>query len=441
MADNAIPDTSAADRAERYFLGGVLRLPQNLEDVQPLPRVEDFRQVCHRLLWQTLLELWGESREITLVSVADRMVRRHWLEDLGGYTYLVRLWEENPTGYGIASSAELIRDHALRRRLAVAGQQITLDAVEPTGPARECLERAERSIFALAEQGEEHAPVLLAQVIPGVLERIDARALGRPGTSGILTGLEDLDQVTAGFRPGELVLLAARPSVGKTATGLILARNLAEQNHAVLFCSLEQSQEELAERLLAAGSGLPLHLIRNGRLEADTANRLVNVHHDLARLPLWVDDSPRQSALHIAASARRLRRRHQLACVVIDYLQIMEPEDRRIPRHEQVAGISRRLKALARELEVPLVALAQLSRAVESRADQRPRLADLRESGSLEQDADTVILLHRPEEQPDILELDVAKQRNGPTGRVAFRFDRARMRLEVQGGPQHDVFA
>ncbi|TXH55570.1 MAG: replicative DNA helicase, partial [Desulfurellales bacterium] len=130
-----------------------------------------------------------------------------------------------------------------------------------------------------------------------------------------------------------------------------------------------------------------------------------------------------------------------LACVVIDYLQIMEPEDRRIPRHEQVAGISRRLKALARELEVPLVALAQLSRAVESRADQRPRLADLRESGSLEQDADTVILLHRPEEQPEILEFDVAKQRNGPTGRVGFRFDRARMRLEVLGGPQHDVFA
>lgn len=440
MSDNAILDVSATDRAERHFLGGILRLPQNLEDVQPLPSVEDFRQVCHQVLWQTILELWGESQEITLASVADRMVRQRRLDDAGGYVYLAGLWEETATGYGVGTSAALIRDHALLRRLAVAGQQITQGATHPAGPARQCLEQAERAIFTLAEQGEEHAPVPLSQIIPGVLDRIDARFTNKPGSGGILSGLDDLDDLTAGFRSGELILLAARPSVGKTAAGLTLGANLARQSHTVLFCSLEQSQDELVERLLAAGADLPLDLIRNGKIELGNADRLSDAHHDLARLPLWVDDSPRQSILHIAAAARRLKRRHQLACVVIDYLQIMEPEDRRVPRHEQVAGISRRLKALARELEVPLIALAQLNRAVEDRADQRPRLADLRESGSLEQDADTVILLHRQREQPDILEFDLAKQRNGPTGRVAFRFDRARMRLEPQPGPRHDVF-
>jgi replicative DNA helicase len=244
------------------------------------------------------------------------------------------------------------------------------------------------------------------------------------------TGVADLDALTGGLQPGDLVVIAARPGVGKTGLALALVRHAAGLGHPALFCSIEMGRGELAARLLSAHTGVAGQLIRHGAVNASELRRLGDAVGEFAGLPAWIDDSPAQSVLRIAANARRLKRQRGLALVAVDYLQLVEPEERGVPRHEQVAAASRRLKALARELEVPLVALAQLNRESESRTDRRPRLSDLRESGQVEQDADVVVLLSRVEGRPDAILLDVAKQRNGPTGEAVVRFDRERMRFE-----------
>jgi replicative DNA helicase len=258
--------------------------------------------------------------------------------------------------------------------------------------------------------------------------------------SGISTGYADLDTITAGLQNSELVIVAARPSVGKTAFALNLVRNIIiEEKLAVLFFSLEQSRNELAERLLCCQGQVDSHKVRTGHLNSDDTQKLMDAGDILRRSRLYIDDTPSRSMLQIAATARRLKKKHEkeggLRLIVIDYLQLIEPENRRDPRQEQVAQISRRLKFLARELVIPVVALAQVNRASEDRQDHKPRLADLRESGSIEQDADTCMMLHRPgkfdgTQDDNILEVIIAKQRNGPTGEVTLTYLKQFMRFE-----------
>jgi replicative DNA helicase len=332
------------------------------------------------------------------------------------------------------------------RSLIHSGNEILRDAYDRTQSADELVSQAERKIMEIAQAGIVGETKTLNDVIKEAWDRIDSRA-GKENLSisGIPTGYADLDNMTAGLQNSELVIVAARPSVGKTAFALNLVRNIitdfddSHRTPAVVFFSLEMARVELAERLLACQARVDSFKIRKGHLNSDDIQRLMDAGDVLRRARLYIDDTPSRSMIQIAATARRLMKKEErhggLKLVVIDYLQLIEPENRRDPRQEQVAQISRRLKFLARELHIPVVALAQVNRASEDRQDHKPRLADLRESGSIEQDADTCMMLHRPgkfdgTQDDNILEIIVAKQRNGPTGEITLTWRKEYNRYE-----------
>lgn len=426
------PDDPAR-RAADSLLGALLRYPAALAEVLALVAEDDLPTDAGRKVFASALTLFRRGVPADLVTVADELHRRGWLADAGGYPGLAALAEAGGSGAQAAHYARLVRDRALLRRLALAAGEILREATDPPAPAREVLDSAERRVFALAELGVEGDAVPLAQALTEAKAAIDARRSAGGGCPGVPTGFVDLDRLTAGLQPGELIVLAARPSVGKTALGCALARNAARAGVPCLVCSLEQSRRELAERLLCAEGPLDSHRLRRGYLSGDEVRRLQQADDRLRAAPVYVDDTRLQSALRVTANARRHKARHGVGLVVLDYLQLVEPEDRKAPRHEQVGLVTRRLRQAAGELALPVVALAQLNREVEHRGGQRPKLSDLRDSGEIEQHADVVVLLHRPEPQPPgtfgTLDLIVAKQRNGPTGDVVLSWDRAAMRF------------
>lgn len=419
------------DRLERSLLGSVLRNPTALDDVVPFVPVESFRHDTHRTIWKAIVSLWQDAIPVDLVSVGKKLQESRQVDSVGGYGILGELWDmPGVIGLSAVYCAEQVVEQALYRGLATAGHVIAQEAEDPVQPARNLLERAERRIFALAEHGVRGSAITLQDALDITLDDIDRRTREDSRSPGVLTGIESLDDFTAGFHPSEMVVIAARPSVGKTAFALATIRNIAQSGTGVFFSSLEQSRQELAVRLLCAESGVQMQSVRHGLLSRENYEALMNARNFLAGLPVTIDDSPQQTILTITANARRIRRRQGLGLVVIDYLGLIEPEDRKIPRHEQVGNISRRIKQLARDLEVPVVILCQLNRNSESRSDQTPRLSDLRESGNIEQDADTVLLLNKNPDNAELLDVIIAKQRNGPTGEVSLRFDRPRMRID-----------
>ena len=424
--------------AERGVLGGILRDPDTLPDVQQILRADNFYFDAHQKIYQVICDLATENQPIDLVMVHDRLKRNKQSEDVGGHQALADLWESVPTGANVEYHAKIVRDTAMVRNLIHASNEILRDSYDRTQSADELVSQAERKIMEIAKAGLVGETKTLTQAIHEALQRVDGR-IGKDNLaiSGLPTGYVDLDNILAGLQNSELVIVAARPSVGKTAFSLNMVRNVIT-NHApgepppvVLFVSLEMSRIELAERLLCCQSRVDSHKVRKGHLNADDIQKLMDAGDVLRRARLYLDDTPSRSMIQIAATCRRLQKKHErdggLKLVVIDYLQLIEPENRRDPRQEQVAQISRRLKFLARELEIPVIALAQVNRASEDRQDHKPRLADLRESGSLEQDADTVMILHRPgkfdgTQDDNILEVIIAKQRNGPTGEVTLTY-------------------
>jgi replicative DNA helicase len=441
VADNA----PGADRlppqnldAERSVLGSMLRDNQVIDDVCQVLRAEDFYADAHQKLFTAIVELRDKGGQpVDIVILADEMQRRGQIEDVRGYAYLAELWDAAPTAANAEHYAKIVRDRSLVRNLIHAGTELLRDAYDQVMPAEQLIESAERKIMEVAERGITDHTATLKETIDDTWDRIDQRHSGdKLAYSGLSTGFADLNEITAGLQSSEMIIVAARPSVGKTAFALNLVRNvILSEKEPVFFVSLEQSRLELAERMLCSQAGVDSHRLRKGNLTPDDMDRLVEAGGALSKARLFIDDSPAQSMLRIAANARRLRHRQGIKLVVIDYLQLIEPDNRRDPRQEQVAQISRRIKALARELNVPVVALAQVNRSSEDRQDHRPRLSDLRESGSLEQDADTVLLLHRPDryepgQQEGIIEVIVAKQRNGPTGEVTLKYVKQYMRYE-----------
>ena len=425
--------------AERGVLGGILRDPETLHEIQQLLTVDNFYFDAHQKVFQAIVDLTTESQPIDLVLIHERLKKNKQLEDVGGPEFLGELWESVQTGANVAYHAHIVRDTAMIRNLIHASTEILRDSYDRTQSADELVSAAERKIMDIAKGGIVGETRTLSDVLKETLNRIDDRA-GRSSLtiSGISTGYVDLDEITAGLQNSELVIVAARPSVGKTAFALNLVRNvIIEDKLPVLFFSLEQSRIELAERLLCCQSRVDSHKIRKGHLSSDDIQKLMDAGDLLRKTRLFIDDTPSRSMLQIAATARRLKKRLEkeggLRLVVIDYLQLIDPENRRDPRQEQVAQISRRLKFLARELVIPVVALAQVNRASEDRQDHKPRLADLRESGSIEQDADTCMMLHRPgkfdgTQDDNILEVIIAKQRNGPTGEITLSYLKQFMR-------------
>jgi len=422
---------------ERCVLGSMLRDNAVIGDVLQILREENFYADAHRKIFRGIISLYDKGEPADLVTLAERLHQHKHIEDIGGYKYLAEIWDAAPTAANAEYYAKIVRDKAIVRNLIHAGTEILRDAYEQTAPADELLEVAERKILDIAEWGVTGQTYSLEQALAEAYDRIDTRhQRDQWSISGLPSGFIDLDDKTAGLQNSELIIVAARPSIGKTSFALNLVRHIAcEEGHPVFFVSLEQSRIELAERLLCCQARVDSHKLRKGHLSSDEMQRLIRAGGELRNAKVFMDDSPGQNMLRMAANARRLRQRHRIKLVVVDYLQLVEPDNRRDSRQEQVAGISRRLKFLAKELQIPVLACAQLNRGAEDRQDHRPRLADLRESGAIEQDADTVMLLHRPEvyepgQDEGTIEVIIAKQRNGPIGEIRLTYLKQFMRFE-----------
>lgn len=424
--------------AEQSVLGSMLRDNSCIDNVLQQLRQDDFYVDAHQKLFETIVAVYSNGgRAVDLVILFEQLALRQWVDDIGGQRYLAEIWDAAPTAANVEYYAQIVRDKALVRNLIRAGHEMLADAYRQTMPADELVQAAERKILEIAQKGISGQITTLDEAIQETYDRIDDRSKGGDlSASGIPTGFSDLDELTAGLHSSELVILAARPSVGKTAFALSLARNITINEQApVFFVSLEMSKLELAERLLCSQAMVDSHRLRRGTLSADDMGKLIEAGGVLRSAKLFIDDTPAQGMMRIAANARRLRRQHDIRLVVIDYLQLIEPDNRRDPRHEQVAQISRRLKFLAKELAIPVIALAQVNRASEDRQDHRPRLSDLRESGSIEQDADAVLMLHRPDryepgQHEGVIEIIVAKNRQGPVGEVTLSYVKQYMRYE-----------
>ncbi len=427
--------------AEQCVLGSLLLYEDCVHEVVQLLSPDCFVRDVHRKLFEVILDLYNDGKTVDPVIVREELQQRGYLDSSGsgGLTtdYLAELLTKVPTAAHALHYANIVREKAIARRLIRVGTEIVRAAYEPGTDPDELLSDAERKIFDIAQHRLVGETQRLADVLALAFDRIDERAgRGEHVISGLPTGFFDLDDLTSGLQNSELIIIAARPSVGKTALAMNIAEHVAvEEGKAVLFVSLEQSRIELVERLLCSRARMDSHRLRSGRISSDDIRRLQQAADQMMGAPLFIDDTPGRNMLQITATARRLKRQHDLALVVVDYLQLIEPDNLRDSRQEQIARISRRLKMLARDLQVPVIALSQLNRSLELREGHRPRLADLRESGSIEQDADVVLLLHRPElydkdAEPGLAEVIVAKQRNGPTGTVKLSFLKQYTRFE-----------
>ncbi len=423
--------------AERGVLGSILLMNEAIDEVGESLKADHFYSDAHQKIFAAIHHLYENNvRGIDAVTLAEELIRRSELEEIGGGPYLAEILESVPHAAHVRYYAGIVRAKWMQRSLIYACTDILADSYDMSGEVDDLLQSAERRIFGILEQTENTGNLAIGDILIDAFDRIDER-INRVGeVSGITTGFSDLDDHTTGFQPTELIILAARPSMGKTALVCNMAEAVARKSgKGVLLFSLEQSNLELAERFLCITARVNGHDLRAGNLSDEQREQLIEASDSLHDLPLFIDDKPGRTMTQVAALARRQHRKSPLGLIIIDYLQLIEPEEKSAPREQQIAGISRRLKFLAKELNVPVVALAQLNRGVELREDKRPRLADLRESGAIEQDADMVMFLHRPdqydpEDRPGEAEVIIAKHRSGPTGIVRLTWRKEFMRFE-----------
>ncbi len=416
--------------AERGVLGSLLMVPELCDEVATIIRPDDFYADANRTLYEAILEMHTGGQRIDATLLVDRLRTKGLLESMGGMAYLFEVAQSVPHAANAVYYAKIVRDKATLRHLIRASTETLRDAYEGGDEPDALLAEAERRIFALHDARTVDQVSDIQTLLMQAFERIDAR-LNKGEVSSVATHLTDLDNLTGGLHNSELVVLAARPSMGKTALAMNIAENVAiKGNNPVLFVSLEMSRYELAQRMLCSQGRIDATKFRSGFFSGSDRDSLTRAANKLSQAAFFVDDTPARTVTQIGACARRLRRKKGIRLVVIDYMQLIQPDDPRDPRQEQVAKIARRLKHLARELEIPVLCLAQLNRQVEAgKEGHRPKLAHLRESGAIEQDADVVMFIHREEyyhtreeaQELDLLgkaEVIVAKQRNGPTGEV-----------------------
>jgi len=386
-----------------------------------------FFQADHQILYDILIDLYEKNRPIDAIIVREELLKRQLLDDVGGVAYLGQILSSVPSAAHGLHYASIVREKAMLRQLISASNDILREAYSPHEQAETVLDSAERRIFQIAQSKVGGNMVRIEEVLHEVFESIENR-----GQRGLETGFYDLDDMLNGLQNGEMIIIAARPSMGKTSLAMNMIEGLAADRHIPCgVFSLEMSKQQLAQRMLCSRGNIDSHKLRKGMLQSHEYQKLATVVGELAKAPIWVDDSPGLTPLELRAKARRLKLQHEVQCILIDYLQLME-NPRGENRQQEISEISRAIKSVARELNLPVIALSQLNRATEGREGHRPRMSDLRESGSIEQDADVVMLLHRedyyrmaePDFQPDnIAEVIVAKQRNGPTGTVKLTFD------------------
>jgi replicative DNA helicase len=439
--------------AERAVLGAVL-----LEGREALPRVvevlrpSDFYTEAHRSIYQSMLTLFDHGEPVDLLTLQEDLRRTDQLSLVGGPAALALLVEQGSVAAYLSSYTVIVRDMAVLRELIQTATHIIGQAFEAKEDVQALVDDAERRIFGLAERRLEGSAIHVKNILNDTFKYIERLYERQEHVTGVPTGLTKLDEMTAGLQPSDLILIAGRPSMGKTAFALSIAQHVGIKLHMkVLVLSLEMSSQQLVQRMLSSEGRVDSLAVRTGRLQAQDWHRLTSAAGRLSEAPIFIDDSPGLSVLEVRAKARRMKAEHGLDVIVIDYLQLMRGRANLDNRQQEISEISRSLKALAKELNVPVVALSQLSRAIETRGDNSPRLSDLRESGALEQDADVIMFLHRPsfyskdpmeEEARKTAEVHIGKQRNGPTGKleVSFLSQYARFENLAGGDRQSEPF-
>jgi replicative DNA helicase len=425
--------------AEEAVLGGILLDNAALDRVVELLQVEDFYRGTHKKLFRAMLELSERSEPVDLITLTEVLRARGELQEIGGSSYLAALVERVPTAANIVHYAKIVRDRAILRGLITASTEIATRGYEAVDDVNELLDRAEQLIFGITERQVRLSFTRISDVLVGSIKTIERLYEQKQAVTGVPTGFADLDALTSGLQPTDLIIVAGRPSMGKTAFCLNIAEHAAlRADRGVAIFSLEMSKEQLAMRMLCSEARVDLSRVRTGHLSDREFPKLAMAAGRLGDAPIFIDDTPALSVLELRAKARRLKRdpAAKLGLVIVDYIQLMRSAEGKDNREQEISEISRSLKALAKELHVPVLALSQLNRQVENRSPPIPRLADLRESGAIEQDADVICFLYREEyyvedsDKKGVAEVIVAKQRNGPIGSVELTFLKEFTRFE-----------
>lgn len=423
--------------AEKSLLGAVLIDEEVLADVSEHVSSKDFYDKRHAAIYAAMMRLYERHRPVDLLTLTDELKKKDELDTIGGSTYLSELTNYVPTAANAEAYAEMVAQKAVRRRLIKASADISELGYDEEFNVQELLEKAEAELFSVSDQSLKQDLTSIEQILTDSFDRMEELHRNKGALRGVRTGYRDLDNMTAGLQRSDLIILAARPAMGKTTLVTNLAYNVATiAKQPVLFFSLEMSKEQLVDRMLADASGVDAWNIRTGNLSDEDFSKLSEAMGEMAEAPIYIDDTPGLSVLEMRTKARRAAHDAPLGLIIVDYLQLMQATGRSDGnRVQEVSEISRGLKLIARELNVPVIALSQLSRSVENRSPQVPQLADLRESGSIEQDADIVMFIYReayynPEtERENITDLIIAKHRNGPVGKVELYFHPERLRF------------
>ena len=430
-----------SNEAEQAVLGAML-LDQDAS-LRAAELIDDsmFYREPHRRLFRAMLALTEQRTVIDHITLRDELLRRGELETAGGLEYLAELVDSVPTAANLEFHAKIVKDKAILRRLIESATSIVTEAYDGKSTANELLDSAESRIFQISQQRGDEGFTRIKEMLWPTMERIETLQKSGKAITGVPSGFAELDEMTTGFQPSDLIIVAARPSMGKTAFCLNIATHAAVEGHGVAVFSLEMSKESLVQRMLTAEARVNSQAVRRGELKDFDFTRLARAAGILQSCPVWIDDTPALTLLEMRSKARRLKVENDVRLVIVDYLQLMRSPEHSENRVQEISDISRSLKALARELEVPVMALSQLSRASEQRGGERkPILSDLRDSGAIEQDADIVVFIHRPEmyakedsegnSNEGLAEVIVAKHRNGPTGTLDLYFHKQFTRFD-----------
>lgn len=418
--------------AEQAVLGAMLIKKEAIAEVQEILQPDDFYREAHRIVYEAMVQLQNNDEAVDLVTLTEQLRKSEQLDKIGGLAFITQLANAVPTAANVVYHAKIVKEKAELRSLINAATAIASAAYEDNTDVENIMDDAEKKILAVANRQNGGAFESMKSIVMRTFERINVLYESKGGLTGISSGFKDLDKLTAGLQKSDLILVAARPSMGKTAFTLNIASYVGTHGGNVAFFSLEMSKEQLMQRMLCAEGGIDATKLRTGQLDTQEWNKLVHVADTLSRAPIYIDDTAGITVMELRSKARRLKAEHGLDLIIIDYLQLMQgrPSKNGDNRQQEISEISRSLKALARELDVPVIALSQLSRSVESRQIKKPMLSDLRESGSLEQDADIVMFLYREDyydkdtENKNITDIIVAKHRNGPVDTISLFFQK-----------------
>lgn len=423
--------------AEKSVLGAMLIDDEAIGSAIEVLDESWFYEDAHRKIYRAIVDLYSERKNVDLITISDKLRGANLLDNVGGVTYLSSIIDFVPTSANVEHYAQIVREKGILRKLIKNATTVITSAYEGDGNVQEIVDNAERLIFEVADLKQKSRSFHIKDLVREGIETIDHLYQRKEHITGVPTGFTEIDKMTSGLQKSDLIIIAARPSMGKTAFAITIGENVGiEHNSGVAIFSLEMSKEQLVQRMICSQARVDAHKVRTGFLSPADWPKLTSAAGKLSKSNIFIDDTPAITSLELRAKARRLKANHDIKLIILDYIQLMRGINKTESRQQEISEISRSLKALAREIGVPIIALSQLSRAVESRQDHRPQLSDLRESGAIEQDADVVFLLMREEyynqtdENRGIAEVILAKQRNGPVGTVKLAFKKEFIRFE-----------